>query len=81
MATLDIDKKTSISIGLLIVLMPIIVATVSWGTRVNAQVSELQSDNQTLSSKIDELNQNLTTTNQNVVELTTKINIYLDQSK
>lgn len=61
--------------------MPIIVATVSWGTRVNAQVSELQSDNQTLSSKIDELNQNLTTTNQNVVELTTKINIYLDQSK
>lgn len=67
MPTVNIDNRTTVSIGIFLAVASIIV----WGANVNAQVQQNTKDIAVILEKIDSLNTNLTTTNGNIIELST----------
>lgn len=73
MSDISIDKKTGISLGLLIVLAPAIFFGIATWTKIQSQTDRNTTDIVTLTGKIDTLNDNLSTTNGNIIELNTKL--------
>lgn len=69
--TIEIKKSTglTISIGIMVTLCAFLFGIGAWASDVNARLLRNEQDIQSLGPKIERLNENLVTTNQNVVKL------------
>jgi hypothetical protein len=72
---LSIDKKTTISIGFLLVLIPAFFYGVTAWTRTQTQVERNTSDITSILAKMDTLNANLVETNKGVVQLNARLDV------
>jgi uncharacterized protein YlxW (UPF0749 family) len=70
---ISINDKTSIGLGLLIVLVPALVVGITAWANLRSQTDRNTSDIVSIVSKLDTLNTNLTTTNGNIIELNTRL--------
>lgn len=69
---LSLDK-TSISIGLIVVLAPTIFLAISTWTRMQSQTERNTTDIAAIFKKLDTLNDNLVETNGNIIKLNTRL--------
>lgn len=77
--SITLNKRMTVSVATLLVVAPAMFSAVVWYSGINTRVEALEKNNDTLLSKIDALNNNLVTTNQNVVILQTRIDALLQQ--